>query len=259
MLFLVRCAYDDAVHLVASITLKHHFCIIPVAPSSEEQSKNTVDDDKKSRKKPGNTVVQVEESRPFSFLRTIYSVNAAFMGGFVFIFGFDILQSEIVNLNTSVDTYFFHRNAPGSQAINIPDFIASLLSVPVVVYSMAVEMALLTQFVVDIFYGRNLLHMFGFGPASCEWMAFVFYSGVPFLAILIARTKENADWWELTLLTWLSSALIFWKIYCVFVFASKYKNKKQENTKFEEQQKDRLIWFRVFAEIIPFLFYLFPL
>lgn len=153
----------------------------------------------------------IEVSRALTFLRGTYSVIAVFMGGFLFILGFDILLFLFIHL-----TAVFNQN----KSTGITDFVATLFSIPVYVYSLAFAMTLVTQFIVDTFYGHPLLRSFGLGIVFTEWMAFIFYLGVPALAFIITLFMGKSNWWELSLLTWFSSVLIFWCIFsaCVFYF-----------------------------------------
>lgn len=153
----------------------------------------------------------VDVSHALSLLRATYSMIAVFMGGFLFILGFDILLFLFIHLTT-----VFNKN----QSTGVTDFVATLFSIPVYVYSLAFAMTLVTQFVIDTFYGHPLLHSFGLGVVFTEWMAFIFYLGVPTMAFIFTLFTGKSNWWELSLLTWFSSVLIFWCIFsaCVFYF-----------------------------------------
>jgi len=153
----------------------------------------------------------VQVSPGLTVLRSIYSVMAVFMGGFLFILGFDILLFLFIHL-VSV----FNEN----QGIGIADFVASFFSVPVFVYSLAFAMTLVTSFVVDTFYGNPFIRSFGLGVVFTEWMAFVFYLGVPLLTFIATLFMGKPNWWEISLLTWFVSVLTFWCIFsaCVFYF-----------------------------------------
>jgi len=153
----------------------------------------------------------VQVSPGLTVLRSIYSVMAVFMGGFLFILGFDILLFLFIHL-VSV----FNEN----QGIGIADFVASFFSVPVFVYSLAFAMTLVTSFVVDTFYGNPFIRSFGLGVVFTEWMAFIFYLGVPLLTFIATLFMGKPNWWEISLLTWFVSVLTFWCIFsaCVFYF-----------------------------------------
>lgn len=153
----------------------------------------------------------VQVSSGLSLLRCIYSVIAVFMGGFLFIFGFDILLFLFIHLVSSFKT---------NHTFGIADFVASLFSVPVFIYSLSFAMTLVTNFVTDTFYGNPFLRSFGLGVVFTEWMAFVFYLGVPLLTFIITLFMGKPDWWEVSLLTWFASVLTFWGFFsgCVFYF-----------------------------------------
>ena len=153
----------------------------------------------------------VQLSSALTLLRGIYSVIAVFMGGFLFILGFDILLFLFIHLIS-----VFNQN----QNIGILDFVASFFSVPVFVYSLSFAMTLVTNFVIDTFYGNPFLRSFGLGVVFAEWMAFVFYLGVPLLTFIITLFMGKPNWWEVSLLTWFASVLTFWGFFsaCVFYF-----------------------------------------
>lgn len=151
----------------------------------------------------------VETSHALSFLRAIYSVIGLFMGGFLFIVGFDILLFLFIHLTTVLKD--------NETQIGALDFVASLCSVPVFIYALAFAMTLVTRFVVDTFYGHPFLRSFGLGIVFTEWMAFIFYLGVPMLAFIITLFMGRENFWETSLLTWFSSVLTFWCIFSVCV------------------------------------------
>ncbi len=153
----------------------------------------------------------VQDSSALSLLRGIYSVIGVFMGGFLFILGFDILLFLFIHLISIFNT---------KSNIGIPDFVASLFSVPVFVYSLSFGMTLVTNFVTDTFYGNPFLRSFGLGVVFTEWMAFVFNLGVPLLTFIITLFTGKPNWWEVSLLTWFASVLTFWCFFslCVFYF-----------------------------------------
>lgn len=151
----------------------------------------------------------VETSHALSFLRAIYSVIALFMGGFLFIMGFDILLFLFIHLTTVLKD--------NETQIGTLDFVASLCSVPVFIYSLAFAMTLVTRFVIDTFYGHPFLRSFGLGIVFTEWMAFIFYLGVPMLTFIITLFMGRENFWETSLLTWFSSVLTFWCIFSVCV------------------------------------------
>eukprot|EP00985_Skeletonema_marinoi_P010624 scaffold4969_cov118-Skeletonema_marinoi.AAC.1 len=162
--------------------------------------------------KSGMTLRETVQVSPgLTVLRSIYSVMAVFIGGFLFILGFDILLFLFIHL-VSV----FNEN----QGIGIADFVASFFSVPVFVYSLAFAMTLVTSFVVDTFYGNPFIRSFGLGVVFTEWMAFIFYLGVPLLTFIATLFMGKPNWWEISLLTWFVSVLTFWCIFsaCVFYF-----------------------------------------
>ena len=75
---------------------------------------------------------------------------ALFVGGFLFILGMCILLFLFIDLATLL-------GATSNEGVQVLDFLAVLLSVPVFVYSLAMGMTLATKFVVDTFYGHPFL------------------------------------------------------------------------------------------------------
>ncbi|KAL7542868.1 hypothetical protein ACHAXR_012175 [Thalassiosira sp. AJA248-18] len=154
-----------------------------------------------------------DKSYGFSFLRTAYSLIAFFVGGFLFILGFDLLLFLFIDLATKL-------GVTSNGSMQLFDVFAVLLSVPVFIYSLAMGMTLVGTFVTDTFYGHPFLRSFGLGVATTDWMAFVLYLGVPILAFIITLFSKMDNWWELSLLTWFASILIFWCLFsaCVLYF-----------------------------------------
>ena len=75
---------------------------------------------------------------------------ALFVGGFLFILGMCILLFLFIDLATLL-------GATSNEGVQVLDFLAVLLSVPVFVYSLAMGMTLATKFIVDTFYGHPFL------------------------------------------------------------------------------------------------------
>ncbi len=176
----------------------------------------------------------VQVSNALSVLRGIYSVIAVFMGSFLFILGLNILLFLFIHLVSVSNT----------QGIGIADFVASLFSVPVFVYSLAFAMTLVTNFVADTFYGNRFLRSSGLGVVITEWTAFVFYLGVPFLAFIVTLFSKKPNWWEISLLTWFASVLTFWGFFsaCVFYFEITHCLKIQRDRRGEKGVTEQMGW-----------------
>eukprot|EP00970_Alexandrium_tamarense_P019646 scaffold14313_cov200-Alexandrium_tamarense.AAC.10 len=156
-------------------------------------------------KRSGITIKQTDDkSYGLVFLRATYSLIAVFVGGFLFILGFDILLFLFIDLATNLGL----TDHGGKDDVS---FIAVLLSIPVFVYSLSWGMTLVTRFVIDTFNGHPFLRtLFGIDMVATDWIAFVFYLGTPLIAFIVTLLTKMEDWWELSLLTWFSSVLVFW-------------------------------------------------
>lgn len=142
----------------------------------------------------------------FGFLRAAYSLMAAFVGGFLFILAVDILLFLFIDLATKM-------GVTSNSKLKVVEVIAVLLSVPVFIYSLAMGMTLVGSFVVDTFYGHPFLRSFGMGVATTDWIAFVLYLGVPIISFIVTLFLKLDNWWEISLMAWFASILIFW---CLF-------------------------------------------
>lgn len=107
-----------------------------------------------------------------------------------------------------------------NQDLNVGNFIAVGLSIPVFVYSFAMGMTLMTRFVVDTFYGHPFLRTFGLDVVTTDWIAFVMYLGIPLMTIIFTLYMRMLNWWEISCLTWFSTVLIFWMVFsaCVLYY-----------------------------------------
>ena len=175
----------------------------------EHAPQQDIDDDgyNKEKKKSTLLVKQVYDTGySFSFLRAAYSLMAIFVGGFLFILGFCILLFLFIDLATLL-------GVTDNGEVKALDFVAVLLSVPLWIYSLAMGMTLATRFVIDTFYGHPFFRSFGLGVATTDWIAFVFYLAIPVMTFIVTLFMKISNWWEISLLTWFASILIFW---CLF-------------------------------------------
>lgn len=169
----------------------------------------------KSKEKLYLTVKRVSDSTyGLTFLRASYSLVAVFMGGFLFIFGLELLLFLFIDLATNL-------GVTHTQEKNVAAFIAVLFSVPVFVYSIAIFMAIVTRFIVDTWSGHPFLRTFGnWSAVATDWIAFIMYLGIPLLTFAITLFQKRDDWWAVSLLTWFSTVIIFWAYFagCVIYY-----------------------------------------
>ena len=200
----------------------------------QDTNDKEIKEKKKKKKSNGILIKTVQDTGyAFSFLRATYSLMALFVGGFLFILGICILLFLFIDLATLL-------GATSNEQVKVVDFLAVLLSVPVFICkcrsylccfsvhhhaqelkliallttdSLAMGMTLATRFVIDTFYGHPFLRSFGLGVATTDWIAFVFYLGIPVLTFVITLFMRLANWWEISLTVWFASILVFW---CLF-------------------------------------------
>ena len=171
----------------------------------QDTNDKEIKEKKKKKKSNGILIKTVQDTGyAFSFLRATYSLMALFVGGFLFILGICILLFLFIDLATLL-------GATSNEQVKVVDFLAVLLSVPVFICkcrsylccfsvhhhaqeltlialltdSLAMGMTLATRFVIDTFYGHPFLRSFGLGVATTDWIAFVFYLGIPVLTFVI--------------------------------------------------------------------------
>ena len=65
--------------------------------------------------------------------------------------------------------------------------------------------------------GHPLLNSFGWGKVTTDWMAFIMFLAIPMITFIITLYGQREDFWEVSLLTWFSSILIFWGFFCACV------------------------------------------
>ena len=161
---------------------------------------------------------------------------AVFMGSFLFILGFNILLFLFIHLVSVLNV---------ERQIGIPDFVASVFSVPVFVYSLAFAMTLVTNFVADTFFGNRFLRSSGLGIVFTEWIAFISFLGVPLLAFIITLFMRKPNWWEVSLLTWFASVLTFWCFFsaCVFYFEITHCLKIERDRQGEKGATEQMGWY----------------
>ena len=99
----------------------------------------------------------------YSFLRAAYSLMAIFVGGFIFIVGFDILLFLFIDVATQM-------GITSEGNFHLVPLFAVLLSVPVFVYSAAMGMTLVGKLTIDTFYGHPFLRSFGLGVVTTDWL-----------------------------------------------------------------------------------------
>ena len=159
------------------------------------------------------TVKQTDHtSYGLTFLRAAYTLVAVFMGGFLFIFAFELLLFLFIDLATEL-------GVTNTQDANPWAFVAVLFSVPVFVYSLATFMTIVTRFVADTWAGHPFLGTMVESRVTTDWVAFTMYLGIPLLTMICTLFMKLDDWWDISILTWFACFMIFWGFFtCCVVY-----------------------------------------
>lgn len=135
------------------------------------------------------------------FLRTIYSLVALLVLAFLLIFAAQVIAFQAMEIPK-------HSGQGANQELRIDVMIATILSLPLLGYSMASLMVLACAFVTDCWNGHVLFALLI--PVSAhrnalvwvEWFSFTFYICVPVLALIISSFMGKADYFSMFALTW---------------------------------------------------------
>mmetsp|Transcript_62219 Transcript_62219/g.184011 ORF Transcript_62219/g.184011 Transcript_62219/m.184011 type:complete len:566 (-) Transcript_62219:1701-3398(-) len=163
----------------------------------------------------GPNRISVKERRGSGYglnmLRGLYTLVALFMGGWVFIFGLELLLFVFIDLATEFGaTHTMERNDLA--------FVGVLLSVPIFVYSFGLVMTIVGRFVADTWAGHPFLRTFGsWTSVITEWVMFLFYLCIPFIAMIAGLFSGDQEWLANTTMTWWASIFIFWAFFAVLV------------------------------------------
>eukprot|EP00956_Cyclotella_meneghiniana_P015664 scaffold24155_cov89-Cyclotella_meneghiniana.AAC.1 len=154
------------------------------------------------------TVKRVLSSSPEElFLRVLYAAITFFMGSFLFIFAVGLLLFLISDLaNQARDIIVYGTREKGT-----------ILSTPVFMKGLTQLMTLVTSFVVDTFSGSPLLHSFGYGRVMTNWIKFIFFIGIPAIALAALLFTSSTEVLALTLETTFISITIFFVCFSVVV------------------------------------------
>lgn len=147
-------------------------------------------------------------------LRTMYTLVALLMAGFTFVLTCNIIVMQAMEIPRN-------SGQAAGHALNVPVLIAIVLSLPMLVYSMASVMVFASVFVADTWNGHALFSLL-VGTAVphvyVEWYCFVLYLGVPLAAYIFASLLGKDNWREIGGLVWYACFTISFIIFSAFVF-----------------------------------------
>lgn len=144
------------------------------------------------------------------FLRLVYTLVALLVAGYYFVFCFQLILFLFLQLPADAGR--------ADQERNVSRFIGTVLAIPILLYGMASLMAMLTAFVTDTWSGGRLLRaVMGWSAVLTEVLYFLFFLGIPVLAIVVNLLAKNASAWESSALVWLATVSLAFSVFGVAV------------------------------------------
>ena len=147
-------------------------------------------------------------------LRSMYTLVALLMAGFTFVLTCNIILMQAMEIPRN-------SGQAAGYALNVPIFIANILSLPMLVYSMASVMVFASVFVTDTWNGHVLFSLLvgtRVPHVYVEWYCFVLYLGVPLAAYVIVALMGKDNWQEIGGLVWYACFTISFIIFSALVF-----------------------------------------
>lgn len=141
------------------------------------------------------------------------------MAGFTFVFAANVIVMQAVEIPRN-------SGEAAGTTLNVAVMVANLLSLPLLVYSMASLVVFSVIFVGDTWNGHVTLRLLL--PARVpqvflEWYSFILYLGVPMLVLCIAAFAGADNTKEIGGLAWYICILISFLIFCALVFYNEMK------------------------------------
>lgn len=144
-------------------------------------------------------------------LRAIYTLVSLLMLGFLFVFASQVIIFQILEIPK-------HDGDATDHPLDINIVLATIFSLPLLVYSMGSFMVLGTIFVGDTWSGHPLFGMLLSLPkVAIEWLSFIMYIAIPGLAAIITEFAGFQNWWEVTSLVWVACMTISFFCFCAMV------------------------------------------
>ncbi|KAL9190402.1 hypothetical protein ACHAXT_007613 [Thalassiosira profunda] len=152
------------------------------------------------------------------FLRMLYGIVALLVAGFAAVFAVNVIVMQAMEIPRSY-------GAAAGTALNVPVLVANILSLPLLVYSMASLVLFCLVFAWDVWTGHRTLRLLlpeRVPRVALEWYAFVLYLAVPMLVFSIAAFA-GANAGEIGGLAWYVCMLFGFFVFCALVFANEVK------------------------------------
>lgn len=153
------------------------------------------------------------------FLRICYTLVALLMAGFTFVFGANVIVMQAMEIPRN-------SGQAAGHSLNVPVMIACVLSLPLLVYSMASLAIFSLVFVRDCWNGHETFRLLL--PAHVphvvwEWYSFILYMGVPMLVLCIASFSGASNTREISGLAWYCCMLFSFLLFCALIFYNEMK------------------------------------
>ena len=150
-----------------------------------------------------------------SVVRALYSAIAIFVGATVFIYAIGLVLFLISDVALELQEW---------DATKLFPFFGVLFALPTLFGGLTYFLVLTTGFVVDVFSGHPLLHLFGWGSVQTNWASFLAFGGVPLFTLIGSLFAQSRRVLEVTLISSFISAcillLLFAKAVCALLIQS---------------------------------------
>lgn len=152
-----------------------------------------------------------------SILQGINCLISALTIGFFFVFCIQVILYLFLGLA-------IEGGLTSSQEYDYMAFTATILAIPIFIYSMASAMAMGVSFVVDAASGNELVRSIcGWETVWVEWVVFLIYVAVPLLTGSIALWSGSDKWWDYAASIWILGVFLFFVAYCGMVTYSEVR------------------------------------
>ena len=152
------------------------------------------------------------------FLRVCYTLVALLMAGFTFVFAANVIVMQTMEIPRN-------SGQASGASLNVPVLIANILSLPLLVYSMASLMVFCFLFVGDVWSGHIMFRLLlpnQIPRVYLEWYSFILYMFIPLLILCIASFAK-ADTKEIGGIAWYCCMVISFLVFCALAFYNEVK------------------------------------
>lgn len=149
-----------------------------------------------------------------TFLRTLYSIVAAFFAGFVFVVCLMILLFLFLDLAITLGITDRESNAKWFAALG------AIFAILPLIHGLASGMVLAGAFVKDTWTGHTLIKNFTLArltPVTMEWVFFTFFLALPIFVMCCGMLAQSDEWWVIGGTFWVCSIAFFFVMFCVSV------------------------------------------